>query len=394
MIPRSTIPLLLTSMACQPAQGPAFRPSGPSLRDTARPLVDDTEADTDSDSDADTDADADAGADTDADADLEGYTGPAYACMRSVWPDAEPRQLGLGSLERTEASSQAYSGPPGLLSATTSVEQPAHECRLWAVTAPDVPGAVLRAHLVDLPDSIKNLGESNDNGWGLGWWTPDDDEAVIHRGEAPAYEDAFFDDAVAQAAADSPTVAVAHVRACSSGLCHLPDPHPFHLELMGRHWLLGHNGTISKDLLLSLVDPDFLDSHPPDNGENADEWIDSELYLRLILQYVEARDGDVEGAIQAAIWDLHDGDGQVSGANFFLSDGETLWAYRDGMTLYWFHDRVVAPCSAVASDYPTDDKGRWNKLSDGQLVVMHPDREPDLLQVWWDQDEEDEDPSF
>ncbi len=63
MIPRSTIPLLLTSMACQPAQGPAFRPSGPSLRDTARPLVDDTEADTDSDSDADTDADADADAD-------------------------------------------------------------------------------------------------------------------------------------------------------------------------------------------------------------------------------------------------------------------------------------------------------------------------------------------
>ncbi len=46
---------------------------------------------------------------------------------------------------------------------------------------------------------------------------------------------------------------------------------------------------------------------------------------------------------------------------------------------------------AIASDYPTDDKGRWNKLEDGQLVVMYPDREPDLIQIWIE-DEPDDDP--
>jgi len=391
MNPRHTTVALLL-WGCSPQQGPGFRWGGTSAVDTARPTPDSGDADTDADSDADSDADADADADADVD-----YTGPSYACVRSIHPDfgsSQDRTEPQGQSDDPSASEVHGLEPEPEPEPEAHSQQGDHECRLWAMTAPDIPGAALRAHLVDQPDSIKNLGRTNDNGWGLAWWSQDQGAPTVRRGEAPADEDAFFDDAVAEIIADRPTVAVAHVRACSSGLCHLPDPHPFQLDLLGRSWLLGHNGTIDKVLLLSLIDPAFLAAHPPDNGVDADEWIDSELYLRLLLQHVERLDGDVVAAIQDAVQALHDGGGRVNGANFFLSDGETLWGYRDGQSLYWFHDTMVAPCSAIASDYPTDDKGRWNKLDDGQLVVMHPDREPALIQIWLEDEPQDENPEF
>ena len=385
--------LLLT--ACRPSDGPAFRWGGTSQPDAGRPtVVGDADIDTDTDADSDTDTDTDADSDTDTDADTDtGYQGPAYACVRSIHPNmGAARELGGPFAVGDGVPAAQPHGAPGESPAQSSQDD--HECRLWAMTAGDIPGPALQAHLVDQPDSIKNQGRSNGNGWGLAWWEQSEGEPTVRRGEAPAYDDAFFDDAVAEVMASEAQVAVAHVRACSSGLCNLPNPHPFQLELLGRSWLLGHNGTIDKELLLSLIDPTFLVAHPTHNGSNPDEWIDSELYLRLIMEHVQAQGGEVVPAIQRAVHALHDSGGRISGANFFLSDGQTVWAYKDGMSLYWFYDTVVAPCSAVASDYPTDDRGRWQKLDDGQLVVLHPAREPDLIQIWLEDEPEDENPEF
>ena len=392
MSPRTTIAALLLLAACRPGTKPSFRWGGTSSSGSDQPDADsggagDTDAEPDSDTDADSDTDSDADADADSDADADpGYQGPSYACVRSIYPDLGAGREPWGG--RDEAPRAEAQGAPPQTGAHN--QQDDHECRLWAMASLDIPGAALRAHLVDQPDSIKNQGRSNDNGWGLAWWDDGESEPTVRRGEAPAYEDAFFDDAVDEVAAARPQVAVAHVRACSSGLCNLPNPHPFQLELLGRSWLLGHNGTIDKGLLISLIDPDFLAAHPPHNGSNPDEWIDSELYLRLLLQQVQAHEGQVEPAIQATVQAMHAQGGRINGANFFLSDGRTVWAYRDGMSLYWFYDAVVAPCSAIASDYPTDDRGRWEKLEDGQLVVMHPDREPDLIQIWLEDEPEDD----
>ncbi|MFH1468647.1 MAG: class II glutamine amidotransferase [Pseudomonadota bacterium] len=351
---------LLLLAACRPPD-PGFHPGVHALEDSSTPTDDSASPDDTADS---------------------GHAappmrphGPPFACIRSIWPDYGVPARDPGR-DATDSRPEAPSPLP-------------HECRLWAATSAALPPALLQAHLVDLPDAIKALGAANDDGWGLGWWPPGQPTPEIRRGQAPATEDPFFDDAVTQAQADTPTVAVAHVRACSSGLCDLPDPHPFAMDLLGRRWLLGHNGTIEKSLLLALIDPDFLADHPPQNGTNEAEWIDSELYLRLLLQQIQAEGGQVEEAIREVVWRLHAGPGRVSGANFFLSDGATLWAYRDGNTLSYFYDDYVAPCAAVASDFPTESRGRWIKLEDGQLVVLHPDRAPDLLQIWWKQDEGD-----
>jgi glutamine amidotransferase len=359
---RALYPLLLLA-ACRPPDS-GFHPGVHAIEDSEAPADDSAPSDDTGDS-------AGTGA-------LDRPHGLPFACIRSIWPDY--------GLPHVDPDHLATSGHPELQSPLP------HECRLWAATSAALPPAVLRAHLVDLPTAIKPLGAANDDGWGLGWWPPGEAAPVIRRGQAPASEDPFFDDAVCGAEADTPTVAVAHVRACSSGLCDLPDPHPFAMDLLGRHWLFGHNGTIEKPLLLSLIDPAFLAAHPPDNGQDESEWIDSELYLRLLLQQIQAEGGQVEEAIREVVWRLHAGPGRVMGANFFLSDGETLWAYRDGNSLSYFYDDYVAPCSAVASDYPTEERGRWVKLEDGQLVVLHPDAGPDLLQIWWRQEEGGETP--
>jgi glutamine amidotransferase len=360
---KALLPLLLLC-ACRPPDT-GFHPGVHAIEDSDLP--------------ADDSAPADDTADSGEGVGTPHPHGLPFACIRSIRPDY--------GVPHTVSDRREASGRPQLESPLP------HECRLWAATSAALPAVVLRAHLLNLPKAIKPLGASNDDGWGLGWWPPGETAPTLRRGQAPASEDPFFDDAVTEASVATPTVAVAHVRACSSGLCDLPDPHPFAMDLLGRHWLFGHNGTIDKPLLLALIDPAFLAAHPPDNGRDETEWVDSELYLRLLLQQVQKEGGQVEDAIRDVVWRLHAGPGRVSGANFFLSDGATLWAYRDGNTLSYFYDDYVAPCSAVASDYPTEERGRWIKLEDGQLVVLHPDGEPELLQIWWKEEEGGEDPS-
>jgi hypothetical protein len=45
-----------------------------------------------------------------------------------------------------------------------------HHCRLWAMVAASVAEEVVLDHLVNLLYSLKNLGASNDGGWGLAYY--------------------------------------------------------------------------------------------------------------------------------------------------------------------------------------------------------------------------------
>lgn len=45
-----------------------------------------------------------------------------------------------------------------------------HHCLLWAMVAASVAEEVVLDHLVNLPYSLKNLGASNDDGWGLAYY--------------------------------------------------------------------------------------------------------------------------------------------------------------------------------------------------------------------------------
>jgi len=257
-----------------------------------------------------------------------------------------------------------------------------HNCRFWAGVSEQFPDGLLAEQLIDLPRSLARLSLYNRHGWAVAG-IPAAGETVLRRGEAAAHLDRRYELAVAEADGAAPRVAVAHIRFCSSGLCDIPNPHPFERVKDGRRWLMGHNGTIDKEILLALIRPEYLAANPPQIGSGPDEWIDSELYFLFILQSCEKRYWDVEPALGEVIRELREAiPADHEQLNFVLSDGVMVWAYREGLSLYYL-DRLDTerPWSAVASQYPSEAQGDWVTLADGQLVTLSADAAPVVVDI-------------
>lgn len=259
-----------------------------------------------------------------------------------------------------------------------------HECRFWGMISEILPESVVLDHLVTLPYSLKNLGGGvggNNDGWGLAYY--DDTEPVVSRGKPPAYTDANFNLAAGQVATSGKRIAVGHVRAASSGASDIPNPHPFIRQRGGRHWAFGHNGGLSKSLLYTLIGNDYLyQFDPPDyapTGWYDPRVVDSDLYMIYLLKCVEVSGWDVRAGIAKAVVDISS---VASGAmNFFLTDGETLWGFRKGNSLYYLYDAGdIPPYSALASQ-PPEGSGApgWISMSDWNLVELTVDATPSLI---------------
>jgi uncharacterized repeat protein (TIGR02543 family) len=260
-----------------------------------------------------------------------------------------------------------------------------HNCRFWGIISENAPAAVIQDHLVNLPNSIEALSPANPDGWSVGYYPDGDPDPTVNRGYPPAYTDPNFDAAVDEAALATPRIAVSHIRNTSSGITPASgDPHPFERVKDGRHWLMGHNGTIDKDVLLDLIRPDYFAANPPLYGSNQSEWIDSDLYQILVLQTLEDFNWQVKPALGYVIQRLREEIGpgtspSTEQLNFFLTDGTTLWAYRQGTsshTLYYLYDATGTPYSAVASQYPSASQGSWVEIPNGDLITMQQDSPP------------------
>jgi hypothetical protein len=116
------------------------------------------------------------------------------------------------------------------------------------------------------------------------------------------------------------------------------------------YWLMGHNGSIDKSVLLSLIRSDYLTANPPVNGTDQSQWIDSELYFIFILQTLEDYHYDVKPALGHVIQCLCDKIPDTGEQlNFFLTDGTNLWGYRQGNSLYYFYGTTGTQYSILAS---------------------------------------------
>ena len=263
-----------------------------------------------------------------------------------------------------------------------------HECRFWGIIAGDAPGSVIEDHLVNFPNSIKILGAANPNGWSVGYYPDGSLDPVVLRGYQPASTDSAFNAAASEAAAATPRIAVSHVRSTSSGVIPLTgNPHPFERIKNGKHWLMGHNGTIDKNVLLKLIRPGYFAANPPLYGLNQSEWIDSDLYQIFVLQTLEDFNWQVKPALGYVIHRLREKIGPSTSPsteqlNFFLTDGTNLWGYREGNTL-WYLDETSnpTPYSVLASQPPSSSPGSWISMSDGQLITMYQDAAPELENI-------------
>jgi predicted glutamine amidotransferase len=250
-----------------------------------------------------------------------------------------------------------------------------HACRFWATASERIPEAVTRQHLLTLPFSLLNLGGANPDGWALAFWSGIGGEPTLQRGAPPADQDPLFASSAELICDREPMIAMGHVRNCSSGLCDIPNPHLFRRQMDDRTWLFGHNGDISKELLLQLIEPDFLAANPPEVGGDQEEWIDSELYFIYLLQCFAQEEWQVKPGLGKAVsWlrALIPGDQEY--LNFVLSDGENLWAYREGPSAFRLHDEAEdgTRYTAVASRYPDLPMGSWIPMLNGELVSATP----------------------
>lgn len=241
-----------------------------------------------------------------------------------------------------------------------------HECRLWGITASSIPHDVVMDDLVRLPNSLKALGASNPDGWGLAYYLGI--EPAILRGQSPANKDPKFDLAADQVAGSGAKIAVGHIRRASSGIRNIPDPHPFERSKNGKLWLFCHNGGVDKGILINLIGAKYLAENPPSVGGNQNEWIDSELYFIYVLKCCEESNWDVKKGITMAVVNICNiVPGTSETLNFVLSDGVTLWGFRKGNTLYYYHNSEY---SAVASQYPASSQGAWIALNDYYLITL------------------------
>lgn len=240
-------------------------------------------------------------------------------------------------------------------------------CRLFGLIANgdvDITFSMLEAG-----NRFKHLARNNPDGWGLGWYRHG--EARIYKKEGNALNSDEFDSKVKEI---NSKIVIAHVRRASSGCSRRENSHPFGYK----NWIFAHNGTVNKKTLLDLLDPPF-------NQHFTSDPIDSEIYFRLIMQYIQRKNNPVKGIIEA----VEKAIGDDAGANFVLSDGESLYGFRKGRSLFCLDRGSDIPLEArsaetnalieskrcarekaflICSEKLTDED--WQEVGEGELIVV------------------------
>jgi glutamine amidotransferase len=150
----------------------------------------------------------------------------------------------------------------------------------------------------------------NPHGWGLGWY--EDGRPQFFKDPRPAPTSRTLP---ALAAESVSTMLVAHLRKASPGLsvCRR-NCHPFVYD----KWAFAHNGTIrDAKAWRTRLQPRFSAAI---NSET-----DSEIYFLSLLQAIDKRAGDIVAGVRDVTTKLRD----FNSANFLLTDGVRLFAYRN-----------------------------------------------------------------
>ena len=240
-------------------------------------------------------------------------------------------------------------------------------CRLFGLIANkevDIKFSMLKAS-----NNFKSQAKNNPHGWGIGYYK--NSKPVVEKHGESAFYSNRFDELVKEVKSK---IFIAHVRYASSGSAYSDkNAHPF----VFKNWIFAHNGTINKERILKLL-------KLPYNKNFTSEPIDSEIYFRYVIQCIEENSDIYEGIKLAVNEVVRDS----SGANFLLSDGEKLYAFRLGKELYYLlRDPTLLNVisnetkALIESKAPTNEKAilissekltvgeSWKKIEDGYLLI-------------------------
>ena len=204
---------------------------------------------------------------------------------------------------------------------------------------------------------LQRHGTMNADGYGVGWYVPDDPEPARYRRTGPIWADESFAD-VARVTRSGAMLAAVRSATAGTDLGEAAVP-PF----KSGAWLFSHNGviegwpgsvagpaaTLPADLLLDL----------DARVDSALAWALVRYRLRLGLAPAEAL-ADTIGALRAA--------GAGGRFNFLLTDGQVIAATAAGDTLFY---RSAGAGVIVASE-PGDDEPGWTEVPEGSVITATP----------------------
>jgi predicted glutamine amidotransferase len=287
-----------------------------------------------------------------------------------------------------------------LISLPVNAEQN-HECRFWAMIKTNNSANISPAITQQLlstknKTSIHSLGKQMNDGWSVTSYEKDDQEYQTTRSPHSTfsnlpnkdnsnkcqssflnyndYRECNFKDFVNfHLAPTNPFISTAHVRLTSSGVTPpTGNPHNFEKETSnGEEWIFGHNGTISKDILLELITSENLELEYG-SLKTISKVIDSELFFIYILEQIEKNNYNIKKALQIVVKNLWN-KGYASGnINFYLTNGEKIWAfssaYNKPSSTYNLVYKITDNYIAISSESLNDET--WKKFPSFSLGII------------------------
>jgi glutamine amidotransferase len=201
---------------------------------------------------------------------------------------------------------------------------------------------------------LERLATWNPHGWGIAATTPAGGWSVAKAPTSAASDGRF----PAEVRTRSGQIVIAHLRLASMGAVKMENTHPFR---SGR-WTFAHNGTIHGVERLSALAPG------PHGTTDSEAWFH---HLLGRLRGVRC-DQDVDYHVFRAVADT-ERFCRVSGLNFLLSNGRTLWAHRLGYGLCMLDTRTAdAKDGAVIFASEPLSAEPWREIGQNTLVRVNP----------------------
>lgn len=187
-------------------------------------------------------------------------------------------------------------------------------CRLFGVIANKEVDIDFSFNFAKKP--FKELSLSNPDGWGVGYYINGKEE-VFKQGLNDVGNLDNYNFSIVKNIRSK--IIISHVRNATHGNKSRINAHPFSFK----NWIFAHNGSINnKEFLLEHLEEKYRSEI---KGET-----DSEVYFLLLIQEIEKFKNTING-IKSALEIIYKGK-DYTGLNFILSDGNTLYAYRDAFS--------------------------------------------------------------
>lgn len=180
---------------------------------------------------------------------------------------------------------------------------------------------------------------------------------------------------------------ISHIRFASVGGKQLENTHPFKRELFGEEWVFAHNGTLYKLKMLSDIKEgklSALDSYYPEGAS------DSELAFCLIMEEWKRLGKNATGREKVKkLYQMANRLSKYGSFNFLLSNGEIMYAYKQGNPLHYVHrtppynEAIIGKSSElevlmkpvdeeaiIIATVPLTQNEKWTLMESGRIYTI------------------------